>query len=204
MLKKLFSRSSPEVKKPVIVVSGLPRSGTSMMMQMLAAGGLPVLTDGQRTADEDNPRGYLEFDRVKSLRSDNRWLPDAYGKAVKVIAQLLEYLPDETYRLVFMQRDVSEVISSQRAMLDRNGKQGARLTDEHLANVFAKQILHVDGIIAARNMPVLRVSYRSCVDTPEAAAAEVNAFLQCGLNERAMAASVDTRLYRQRNKSTTF
>ena len=188
----------------ITIVTGLPRSGTSMMMQMLAAGGLPALTDGQRTADEDNPRGYLEYDKVKSLRSDNLWLTEAYGKAVKVIAQLLEYLPDEKYRLVFMERDLSEVISSQRAMLDRTGKQGARLTDEHLAKVFSKQILLVDGIIAAKNMPVLRVSYRSCVETPEAVATDVNLFLPCGLDERAMAASVDTRLYRQRNKLTTL
>ncbi|MGE3243662.1 MAG: sulfotransferase family protein [Pirellulales bacterium] len=188
----------------ITVVTGLPRSGTSMMMQMLAAGGLPVLTDGQRTADEDNPRGYFECDKVRSLRSDNRWLTEANGKAVKVIAQLLEYLPDENYRLVFMQRDLSEVISSQRTMLDRSGKQGARLTHEQLANVFSKQIDKVDRIIAARNMPVLRVSYRACIDTPEAVAANVNRFLRCGLDERAMAASVDTRLYRQRNKLTTL
>ncbi len=188
----------------ITIVTGLPRSGTSMMMQMLAAGGLPVLTDGQRTADEDNPRGYLEYDKVKSLRSDNRWLTEAYGKAVKVIAQLLEYLPDENYRLVFMQRDLSEVISSQRTMLDRSGKQGARLTYDQLANVFSKQILHVDRIIAARNMPVLRVSYRACVGTPEAVAADVNRFLRSELDEGAMAATVDTRLYRQRDKLTTL
>lgn len=186
----------------IMVVTGLPRSGTSMMMQMLAAGGVPVLKDDQRTPDEDNPRGYLEFENVKRLRSDNSWLGEAKGKAVKVIAQLLEHLPKENYRLIFMQRDLSEVIRSQRTMLQRSGKQGARLSDEQLVSVFSKQLLDVEKTLETSGMPLLRVSYRACVESPQTVAAEVNRFLGGGLDEQAMAAAVDASLYRQRNDST--
>ncbi len=168
----------------VTVVTGLPRSGTSMMMQMLDAGGLSLLTDGQRAADEDNPRGYLEFEKTKSLRSNNSWLTDAKGKAVKVIAQLLEHLPQENYRLIFMQRDLSEILSSQRTMLLRSGKQGARLADEQLKNLFSKQLLCIDKMLEAREIQLLRISYRACVESPQAVAAEVNRFLGGGLDQR--------------------
>ncbi|MFM9144976.1 MAG: sulfotransferase family protein, partial [Phycisphaerales bacterium] len=100
--------------EPVFVVSGLPRSGTSLAMQMLHAGGIPAVTDGLRTQDDDNPRGYFEFERVKQLRTDKAWLDDAAGKAVKVIHLLLMELPDDRpYRVVFMQRDLREVVKSQ-------------------------------------------------------------------------------------------
>ncbi len=191
------------VEEFITIVSGLPRSGTSMMMQMLAAGGLPSLTDGQRTADEDNPRGYLEYAKAKSLRSDNSWLAEAKGRAVKVIAQLLEHLPKDNYRLIFMQRDLHEVVNSQRTMLDRSGKQGARLTDEQLESAFSKQLLHVDRILVAREVPSLKVSYRSCIETPNVVAAEVNRFLGGGLDECAMAGAIDATLYRQKAGSNT-
>ena len=167
----------------VTVVTGLPRSGTSMMMQMLDVGGLPVLTDGQRAADEDNPRGYLELDKTKSF-AHNSWLADAKGKAVKVIAQLLEHLPQENDRLIFMQRDLSEIVRSQRTMLQRSRKQGARLADEQLKDVFSKQLLCIDKMLEAREIQLLRISYRACVESPQAVAAEVNRFLGGGLDQR--------------------
>src|SRR5215207_9218271 len=95
---KLFSRSNQNTasKQSVVIVSGLPRSGTSMMMRMLAEGGLPVLTDELRGADDDNPQGYLELEVVRQLKEGNvRWLENAQGKAVKVISSLLDYLPRE-------------------------------------------------------------------------------------------------------------
>lgn len=187
----------------ITIVTGLPRSGTSMMMQMLVAGGIPALSDGERTADEDNPRGYLEYAKTKSLRSDSSWISGAKGKVVKIIAQLLEFLPEDNYRLIFMQRDLTEVVDSQRTMLDRAGKHGARLSDEQLANVFVKQLHAVDGLLAARQIPVFRVSHRACIENPAAVAAEVNRFFGGFLDERAMAASVDHSLYRQRNSSFT-
>ncbi|HFD38992.1 MAG TPA: sulfotransferase family protein, partial [Anaerolineae bacterium] len=100
------------MSRPITIVSGLPRSGTSMMMKMLEAGGLPVLTDQIRAADEDNPKGYYEFERVKQIEHDQEWLPDAQGKAVKMIAALLKHLPpDYEYKIVFMQRDMQEVLA---------------------------------------------------------------------------------------------
>jgi len=107
----------------ILIVSGLPRSGTSMMMKMLEAGGMAVLTDNIRTADQDNPRGYYEFERVKQIEHDTAWLPEAQGKAVKMIAGLLKHLPaDYVYKIIFMQRDMDEVLASQRQMLVRRGK----------------------------------------------------------------------------------
>jgi len=111
----------------ITVVSGLPRSGTSMMMQMLGAGGLAVLTDGKRGADADNPRGYYEYEAVKSLGQDASWLASAGGKAVKIVSALLIHLPDGfDYRVIFMRRPIAEVLASQRAMLDRLGHAGPR------------------------------------------------------------------------------
>lgn len=99
----------------ITIVSGLPRSGTSMMMSMLEAGGMDVLTDGIRGADEDNPRGYYEFERVKQIEHDKGWLSDARGKAVKMVAALLKYLPPEyQYQVVFVRRNMDEVLASQR------------------------------------------------------------------------------------------
>jgi hypothetical protein len=113
----------------IVVVSGLPRSGTSMMMQMLEAGGLPILTDGERVADADNPRGYYEYAPAKRLMTDRTWLPAADGKAVKIVAQLLPYLPPapHRFRVIFMKRDLGEVLASQQVMLANLNKTGARL-----------------------------------------------------------------------------
>src|SRR5947209_18564630 len=110
----------------IVIVSGLPRSGTSLMMQMLEAGGLEVVTDGIRAADTDNPRGYYEFERVKKIKTDAAWLPGARGKAVKMVSQLLYDLPaGEAYRILFMDRDLDEVLASQEKMLARLGRSAA-------------------------------------------------------------------------------
>src|SRR5262245_53188886 len=109
---------------PVYVVSGLPRSGTSMMMRMLEAGGIPPMSDGERTADIDNPEGYYEYERVKGLEKDpdKRWVREARGRALKVISFLLRHLPDDNaYRIVYMRRHLDEVFRSQDKMLDRLG-----------------------------------------------------------------------------------
>src|SRR5665213_1543473 len=123
----------------ITIVSGLPRSGTSLMMQMLAAGGIPPLTDQQRMPDENNPRGYLEYEAVKQLRNDRSWLANARGKAVKIIHLLLSELPNDgslTFRVFLMQRAIDEVLASQRKMLARDGKAGAALADETLARIY--------------------------------------------------------------------
>ena len=128
----------------VTIVSGLPRSGTSLLMQMLAAGGMQVITDGQRAADQHNPRGYFELEAVKHTRTDHSWLTRAEGKAVKVVHLLLPHLPsDREYRVIFMQRDLSEIIASQRAMLQQQGRPAAKLPDSKLAEIFGNQLSQV-------------------------------------------------------------
>jgi hypothetical protein len=182
----------------IIVVSGLPRSGTSLMMQMLASGGVEVLTDNLRTADVDNPRGYYEFERVKKLKEDPTWLPEARGKAVKMVSQLLFDLPrHERYRIVFMQRDLDEMLISQEKMLQRLGREAAPREDIKRAFVKHLERLHawLDG---QPNMRVLRISYAALLANAETAARQVNEFLGGGLDVPAMVRAVDPSLYRNR------
>ncbi len=184
----------------VVVVAGLPRSGTSMMMQMLAAGPLPILSDGKREADSDNPRGYHELEAATRLRQDREWIREAKGKAVKIVAQLLPFLPpDLPYRVVFMERDPKEVLQSQKAMLERLGRDRAKLSDEQLEQTFRQQLKQV-GIWLARqpNIRTLFVAHRDAIAGPQAVAAKVNQFLGGQLDTQAMAAVVDGSLYRQR------
>ena len=187
---------------PIVVVSGLPRSGTSLMMQMLAAGGVPVLTDGERTPDPDNPRGYLELERVKQLKSDTSWLGSAAGHAVKIIHLLLQDLPTtHQYDVLFMERDISEVLRSQAAMLARSGRAGAPLPPERLAAVYQAQLAGVRKWLAERpNFRVQPVRYADLVAHPVASVDAVRNFLRGGqsLNAAAMVAAVDPSLYRNR------
>ena len=135
----------------IVVVSGLPRSGTSMMMQMLEAGGMNVLTDGLRTADEDNLKGYFEYEKVKALKTDQSWLPEARGKAVKIISELLKYLPDtHTYRIIFMRRALEEVLASQDRMLIRRGVQPGGQADRRRNSAGFPQTSSTDGNLAVR------------------------------------------------------
>lgn len=183
----------------ITVVSGLPRSGTSMMMQMLAAGGLAVLTDDERAADADNPKGYFELEAVKRLETETAWLADGVGKAVKIIYSLLYHLPaDRAYKLLFMRRDIDEVLASQADMLARADKTGAA-EPAKLADAFGQQLARIETWLAAQpNIDVLYVDHRDAVDDPAATAARVNAFLDAGLDTAAMAAAVDDKLYRHR------
>ena len=184
----------------ITIVSGLPRSGTSLMMQMLHAGGLPVLTDGLRMADDSNQRGYFEYEPVKRLRTDRAWLPQANGHAVKIIHLLLANLLTDgslRYRIVFMQRPIHEVLDSQRVMLAREGKTAADAAV--LSKVFEGQLAQVATWVAAQpSIEVLTMPYHRVVREPRAVAAEVKEFLGLDLDEQAMAAAVDPLLHRQR------
>lgn len=186
--------------QPIIVVSGLPRSGTSMMMQMLEAGGIPPLADFEREADDDNPKGYYELEAVKQLKSQPTLLAGAGGKAVKVIHMLLMDLPEGyQYKVLFMRRDLGEVVASQRKMLSRTGKKGAALPDDALIKVFAGQLAKVECWLKDQpHIQSLDVSHRQVVGHPAAAAGSVNAFLGGQLDEQAMAEAVDPGLYRNR------
>jgi hypothetical protein len=187
----------------VTIVSGLPRSGTSLTMQMLAAGGMQVLTDGQRVADQHNPRGYFELEAVKHTRTDNSWLDGAEGKAVKVVHLLLPHLPVEReYRVIFMERDLIEIIASQRAMLQQQGRPAANLPDSKLAEIFNNQLSQVrEWLSQNRRFRVLQVQHRDLIERPSTAAAQLATFLGGGLDPERMAAVVEPGLYRQRRKA---
>ena len=184
----------------ITVVSGLPRSGTSMVMQMLAAGGMPVLADGRREADESNPRGYLEYDAVKNLRNDNSWLNSAQGKAVKIITQLLPALPMTfRYQIIYVERDLDEVLASQRRMLARNGRTAKHISDDQLRRTFAAQTNRIRRWLAKQsNIELLAVNYRDVVADPLASASAMANFLGGNCDVERMAAAVDPTLYRSR------
>ena len=183
----------------ITVISGLPRSGTSMLMQMLDAAGYPCLTDGVRKADVDNPRGYFEYEKVKQLRRDRTWLPEAKGKAVKIIAQLIPFLPSQfSYQVIFIERDINEVLVSQREMLQRQRKSGGNLSDAQLHRIFERQVLNVKQILAQRNIPTLDVAYSAALQYPMKIAEKIREFLSEDLDVCAMAAVIDPNLHRQR------
>jgi hypothetical protein len=184
----------------VVVVSGLPRSGTSMMMRMIVAGGIPALTDGLRSADEDNPNGYFELEAVKTTKQDPSWLRDAPGKVVKLVHVLVKDLPaTHRYRLVMMHRDLDEVIASQRKMLARSGKQGGAITPESLRKVFESQMEGISRWLGAQsNFRVLHANYNEVLKSPTSEAARVAGFLDVSSAAQAMAGAVDPALYRNK------
>jgi hypothetical protein len=198
-ISQLFRRSKNQ--NFVTIVSGLPRSGTSMMMKVLEAGGLPVLTDNVRSADDDNPKGYYEYERVKKMpEGDIAWLADAQGKVVKVISALLEYLPQEySYRVIFMRRNIQEILASQRQMLVRSGKPTDKVSDEKLAEMYQKHLAKVESWLAAQpNVTVLFINYNAILQDPQPHLREVNKFLGNTLSNDKMASMIDPTLYRQK------
>jgi predicted AlkP superfamily phosphohydrolase/phosphomutase/tetratricopeptide (TPR) repeat protein len=192
--------TDPDTGDWITIVSGLPRSGTSLVMQMLAAGGSPILEDGRREADEHNPRGYLEYERVKNLRHDNSWLGEARGKSLKVITQLLPALAMKyRYRIVYVERDLDEVLQSQRRMLARDGRAAARISDDQLRRTFSAQATRIRRWLSNRaNVELLTVNYRQLIEEPRESAETIAVFLGGELNVEAMAAAVDPSLYRSR------
>jgi hypothetical protein len=185
----------------ITIVSGLPRSGTSMMMQVVEAGGIPALTDNLRTKDEDNPQGYYEFEPVKKTREDPSWVPGARGKVVKMVYRLLYDLPpDQEYRVIFMRRNVDEVLISQQKMLQRSGKQGASLSDDKLKELFMAELEKFDRWIAAqKNFSIMQVDYSDMVSSPETQCTRIKEFLGGVLDCERAAAAVDPSLYRNRS-----
>jgi hypothetical protein len=185
----------------ITIVSGLPRSGTSLMMQMLAAGGLPVLSDGERRADSDNPRGYFEWERIKLLPQQPGCIAEAEGKVVKVISQLLFALPaGPEYRIIFMQRTLAEVVASQAEMIRRRGTVGAVLPPAALVAGLGAHLNQVNAWLKDKaNISVLRVEHHDVLREPLRVSESIQQFLNCPLNVAAMSRQVDTALYRQRS-----
>ncbi len=170
------------------------------MMQMLAAGGLPAMTDGQRAPDDDNPRGYLELEAVKRTKQDPSWLNEADGKVVKLVHLLLYDLPAaRQYRVVLMRRNITEVLASQRKMLDRHGKSGAAVPAEQLKTIFEGQLAKLTSWLQQQtNFSMIEIDYNALVADPRPHIAKLNAFLGGALDEAAMLAAVDPSLYRNR------
>lgn len=184
----------------VTVVSGLPRSGTSMMMRMLHHGGIPVLTDELRSADHDNPDGYYEYEPVKNLPHYKEWLADATGKVVKVIYKLVYELPsDVNYRVIFMAREISEVIASQDRMLERANRTTPVGTSAHFEQLFTAELSKFKSWAGAQpNIRIHYVDYHRVLSEPESVARELASFLDRDLDIAAMANVVNPALYRNR------
>jgi hypothetical protein len=206
VLRRLLRRA--RFGPPIIIVSGLPRSGTSMMMQMLAAGGLPLVTDGVRTADESNPEGYFELEAVKDLdkperRGEMRWLAQARGRGVKILSPLLAHLPDShNYRVIFMQRPLAEVIASQDVMLARAGERTDLAPTTRVADAYDTHLRTVHALLARRScFETLFVSYPDVIANPQVAAMRIARFIASPpLDAARMASVVNERLYRQRKR----
>lgn len=198
-LRQIYRRA--RFGRPVIVVSGLPRSGTSMAMKMLEAGGVALVADHERTADVDNPKGYFEDERVKELAraEDAAWVVEARGKGIKVVSSLLQYLPRElNYRLLFMRRSLHEVIASQNKMLERRGER-SETADERMLELYAAHLRRVDAML--RHAPHFRridLHYTAVLERPREQAERIRRFLGRDLDPERMAAAVDESLYRNR------
>lgn len=190
-----------DTEKPIYIVSGLPRSGTSMMMKMLEAGGLNILTDNIRTADDDNLQGYYEFERVKQMREgDVAWVDEARGNVVKVISALLEHLPaGYPYKIIFMEREMMEILASQRKMLERRGKPGNPAEDGKFTELYGKHLEKVRNWLAGQaNMNVLFIRYNEMLAHPDEYAAKVADFLGITMDVKSMAEVPQEQYYRQR------
>jgi len=198
LLNKIFKLKSK--KNFITIVSGLPRSGTSMMMRMLEAGGMEIVMDGIRKPDEDNPRGYYEFEQVKKIKEDSSWLEDCKGKAVKMVSILLYHLPEKYhYKIIFMQRDMQEMLASQALMSKRLGKEDEGISDEVIAEKYEKHLKKIDIWLKIQpNIDLLYIQYNQAIQDPVTQAARVNHFLGGLLDESNMARVVDPSLYRQR------
>ena len=187
----------------VIVVSGLPRSGTSMMMKMLDAAALPIMTDNERAADEDNPKGYFEYARVKDLKDevDKSWVREARGQVLKVISHLLETLPDENfYRVILVRRDFDEIIASQNKMLERRGEEN-QAADSTVKEAYIRHLVDIRYMVRRRpNFEMIEVQFMQAMEAPRIFATDVNKFLGGNLDVESMMAVVDLELYRNRKR----
>jgi len=186
-------------KKTITIVSGLPRSGTSMMMGMLEAGGMGIMTDTIREADEDNPKGYFELEQVKQLETDSVWLKNAQGKVVKIISTFLRHLPsDYNYRIIFMLRNMQEILNSQKQMLLRRSEATDKIKDEEMGRIFSAHLKKMQQELPQQpNVEALFINYNKVIKEPTKHIKEINYFLGNILDENNMQSVISKRLYRQ-------
>ncbi len=182
----------------IVVVSGLPRSGTSVMMQMLSNGGTEVLIDDKRQADNSNPKGYLEYEPVMRLHKDNSWLGKAQNKTIKIVAPLLGYLDSKyRYKIIFMVRDIDEVVKSQRKMVGKDPE----VIPLGLYNSYKTQLQNVESWKDKEpGVELIYVNYKDVLEKPHSVAKKVEKFIGIDLDKKAMEACVDKSLYRNRSK----
>jgi len=186
----------------IVIVSGLPRSGTSMAMRMLEAGGVPLVIDGIRKADGDNPNGYYELEAVKSLDKGGPvdWLAESRGKAVKIVSHLVTWLPETfDYQVIFMERSLDEVMASQQKMLVNRDRVADAGDDARIRSGYERHLEQTKRFLAGRAcFSTLYLPYREVVEHPAAASRRIEAFLNRGLDVSAMAGVADRDLYRNR------
>ena len=189
----------PKPQADIVVVTGLPRSGTSMMMQMMVAGGIEAYSDGRRHADESNPKGYFESQDVKKISSENAWMFDCEGKVVKIVAPLIPYLPQGfQYHVVMMIRDIGEILESQEKMLERLDRPGGDLGKDRFELIFKQQLDHCRNLFKLHKVPHIEVGYKDAIADPDSTVAKVCKFLPIELDQAKMREIVDPALYRQR------
>ena len=201
--RPVTAHASRENETPLIIVSGLPRSGTSLMMQMLAAGGMVPMTDGERVADEDNPEGYMEWEAIKKVKSQPELMEQARGKVTKVISMLLPSLPTNyRYKVIFVLRPIEEVVASQRKMIERRGTKGAELDEEQLVTSLTRHREEILRLLPKLPMEVLYVRYHRILSEPEYVVERIVEFLgpENLPNRDDMAAAVRPDLYRNRDR----
>ncbi len=186
----------------IYIVSGLPRTGTSMMMKMLAAGGVEVVTDSIRESDIDNPRGYYEYEKVKTIKEDKSWLKDLPGKAVKMVSKLLYELPkDYQYKIIFMERDLQEVLASQKKMLRRKGKKQPAVDEDTMQKYYENHLAKIHNWLSNQgNMDVLRVNYNKLMENPYNYQSEFDKFYANNIDVEKMFNIIDQNLYRNQNR----
>ena len=202
-----MTQSTNVTDQDIYVVTGLPRSGTSLMMSMLAAAGMNLLTDGLREADVSNPHGYYEYELVKEMKAGKtEWLQQARQRCVKIVSPLLSYLPSSfTYKIIFMQRNLDEVIASQAKMLKDNHQAANHDQDREMIKAFTNHLDRVKNWLAVQtNMQVFYVSYNELLQNPQTILPGLVDFLHLPLNSHAMLDAIDPRLYRNRLESKTM
>ncbi len=195
MQKKLIDKPF-DIKNTIVIVTGLPRSGTSMLMQMLGKGGMEIFTDEVRKADENNPKGYFEYEGVKSLKRENSWLKDAKGKAIKIVVPVIQYLPrlkNIDYRVIFVERELDEVVASQKSMLKNHVN---KLSNSSVKKLLSQQVHLTKVMLALREIPTLYINYNKTLSNPDEIANKINAFLGSSLNISSMIESVIPSLKR--------
>ncbi len=184
----------------ITIVSGLPRSGTSMMMKILEAGGMEVVTDNIRKTDEDNIYGYYEYERVKKIKENNIWLKETRGKVLKIVSKLLYELPsNENYKIIFIKRKMNEILASQRKMLERMGKSTGGTSDGEMEMLFNKHLSKIAKYIEEKKyIDVIYINYNDFVKSPNVQIKTLNRFLNNKLNIEKAVKVVDKSLYRNR------